>query len=190
MVSTLLILALQVKLHNNQQLLNVAEYDMKNYADQVECYPSRLKAENSIILHIIRKSNTIIVHFYSFKNISEFLIKKRTSCRLSSKLTSGYKQTFSFFAFFFLQIFQKKQITSVEQYIFLILAFLPFSLSQEVTLFCLGIAVNAMFFSFTVAQEDSFLACVASVSHRVIARKQQPIMVGGPCGESNRRPQS
>ena len=37
---------------------------MKNYADQVKCYPSKLKAENSIILHIIRKSNTTIVNFY------------------------------------------------------------------------------------------------------------------------------
>ena len=76
MVSTLLILAPQVKLHDNEQLLNEAEYDVKNYADQGECYPPRLKAENNIILHIRHtKVEYNNCKFLFIQNISEFLKK-------------------------------------------------------------------------------------------------------------------
>ena len=35
-------------MNNNYQLLNEAEYDMKNYADRGECYPQRPKAPYNI----------------------------------------------------------------------------------------------------------------------------------------------
>ena len=50
---------------NNYQLMNETEYLMKNYGDRGGCYPSRPRrktpSEISIILHVIRKSNSIIV---------------------------------------------------------------------------------------------------------------------------------
>ena len=45
--------------------MNEAEYLMKNYGDRGVCYPSRPRritpSENSIIFHMIRKPNSIIV---------------------------------------------------------------------------------------------------------------------------------
>ena len=47
---------------NNQQLMNEAEYLMKNYEDRGGCCPRRITpSEVSIILHMIRKPNSIIV---------------------------------------------------------------------------------------------------------------------------------
>ena len=55
-------------------LLNEAEYDGKNYTDQGGCYRPRwiTASEISIILHLIRRPNTIIV-LLLIQNISNFL---------------------------------------------------------------------------------------------------------------------
>ena len=55
--------------------MNEAEYLMKNYGDRGGCYPSRpsriTPAEISIILHMIRKPNSITVNLLS-SEIKEF----------------------------------------------------------------------------------------------------------------------
>ena len=53
--------------------MNEAEYLMNNYGDRGGCYPSRPQAPSqiSIILHMIRKPNSIIVLLFS-QNNSQF----------------------------------------------------------------------------------------------------------------------
>ena len=61
---------------NTYQLMNEDEYLMKNYGDRGGCYMRITPYEISIILHVIRKPNSIIVLLFiqnssKFKNIAK-----------------------------------------------------------------------------------------------------------------------
>ena len=59
--------------NNNYQLLDEAEYDMKNYADRGGCYPPKPKAEaDNTLRNLIRKPNSIIALLF-IQNISRAL---------------------------------------------------------------------------------------------------------------------
>ena len=140
-----------------------AEKDMKNYTGRGGCYPRWQKAELDnmlrglhnfshhtkaefnncllviqniskfltclppevyIIFHIIRKPNSIIVLLF-IQNISKFLTCL-PPCSARFQDTNGY---------FILRLLLKKYITSIEQYVLCILAFVPFSISQKFSYF-------------------------------------------------------
>ena len=53
----------------NEQLMNEAEYLMKNYEDRGGCWPRRITpSEISIILHMLRKPNSIIILLFIQNN--------------------------------------------------------------------------------------------------------------------------
>ena len=76
--------------------------------------------EVDIILYIIRKPNSIIVLLF-IQNISKFLTCL-PPCSARFQDTNGYC---------ILRFLSKKYITSIEQYVLCILAFVPFSRSQK-----------------------------------------------------------
>ena len=69
--------------------MNEAEYLIKNYGDREGCYPSRrlTPSEISIILHMIRKPNSLIV-LLLIQNNSQFINIAKT-CSPRSMLSSS-----------------------------------------------------------------------------------------------------
>ena len=80
--------------------MNDAEYLMKNYGDQGGCYPSRAITPSSIsiILHMIRKPNSITgffnscILFIDAMFITELAISSTSILGLGSKLYSSKMQ--------------------------------------------------------------------------------------------------
>ena len=88
--------------------------------------------EICVILHILRKPNSIIVSLFiqnSFKFLTS-LPPRRPIFYFSAQFQDVKTG-------FFLQILLKKLITSIEQYVLHILAFLPFSFRQKFSYFVL-----------------------------------------------------
>ena len=93
---------------------------IQNISKFLTCLPP----EVYIIFHIIRKPNSIIVLLF-IQNISKFLTCL-PPCSARFQDTNGY---------FILRLLLKKYITSIEQYVLCILAFVPFSISQKFSYF-------------------------------------------------------
>ena len=97
---------------NIQQLMNEVEYLTKNYGDRGGCYPSISRpqprritpSEISIILHMTRKPNSIIVLLF-IQNKSQFRNKAKT-CSPPSMLSSP--------SILHVQIFSKWQMSPFE----------------------------------------------------------------------------
>ena len=69
-----------------QQLMNEAEYLMKNYGDLAGCYPPRSTASTSKILHVIRKPNFSPNSRLYTLFIIIFFLKKKVTVRFFDKL--------------------------------------------------------------------------------------------------------
>ena len=94
------------------------------FIQNISYFLTGLPPEVYIIFHIIRKRNSIIVLLF-IQNISKFLTCL-PPCSARFQDTNGY---------FILRLLLKKYITSIEQYVLCILAFVPFSISQKFSYF-------------------------------------------------------